>query len=87
MQQARFGARLHYELHVDETLETALVPPLLLQPLLENALLHGLAQRREGGRVRAAGGAHAGSLHVRYWMTDPGPELRRIKAAEPAWKI
>lgn len=73
VQQARFGARLRYELHVDETLESALVPPLLLQPLLENALLHGLAQRREGGRVQLRVERQAGSLQVQVLDDGPGP--------------
>lgn len=73
IQEARFGARLHYEVIVDETLETALVPPLLLQPLLENALLHGLAHRREGGHVQLLVARSGASLQVKVLDDGPGP--------------
>ncbi len=73
IQEARFGSRLHYEVQMDATVETALVPPLLLQPLLENALLHGLAHRREGGHVQLFLQRQGGSLHVRVLDDGPGP--------------
>jgi two-component system sensor histidine kinase AlgZ len=48
----RFGPRLIGAIDVaDPGLLRALVPPLLLQPLVENSFLHGLARRTEGGRV------------------------------------
>ncbi|MEQ8278155.1 MAG: histidine kinase [Deltaproteobacteria bacterium] len=54
----RYGERLRVELDVAEGLEAVPVPPLVLQPLAENAVKHGVG-RREGGRVsvsvRAAG--------------------------------
>lgn len=59
LEQARFGARLRVEFAVDEALLPVPVPPMLLQPLVENAVLHGVASELAGGtvrvRVRAAG--------------------------------
>ncbi len=43
VQRHRFGNRLHLVRHIDESLLTRLVPPLLLQPLVENAIVHGLS--------------------------------------------
>jgi two-component system LytT family sensor kinase len=52
IEQMRFGPRLTTEILVDEQSGAILVPPLLLQPLIENALLHGLAPKIEGGLLR-----------------------------------
>jgi len=48
----RFGARLRYESRVDEAARDCPVPPLLLQPLVENAVTHGISQCLEGGVIR-----------------------------------
>ena len=52
IEKVRFGARLEFAPHVDDEALGCLVPPLLLQPLVENAVTHGIAQRLEGGTVR-----------------------------------
>ena len=48
----RFGARLRFESEVEEEARDWLVPPLVLQPLVENAVTHGIAHCLEGGTVR-----------------------------------
>ena len=52
IEQVRFGSRLRIERRVDAASSACLVPPLLLQPLVENAVTHGIAQRLEGGVIR-----------------------------------
>ncbi len=52
IERVRFGARLCYEQQTDPALAAFPVPPLLLQPLVENAVNHGVAQLLEGGTVR-----------------------------------
>ncbi len=52
IQQARFGERLDVRLHVDAEASDAHIPPLLIQPLVENAIQHGIAGQREGGWIR-----------------------------------
>jgi len=52
IERVRFGARLIFAPHVDDAALACLVPPLLLQPLVENAVTHGIAQCLEGGTVR-----------------------------------
>jgi len=49
IETVRFGARLEVSREIAADLRDALVPPLLLQPLVENAVRHGIAQRIEGG--------------------------------------
>jgi len=51
IEQVRFGDRLRVQLSRGDALGTEAVPSLLLQPLLENAIRHGLAPIREGGRI------------------------------------
>ena len=47
----RMGARLRYTLDLPETLREAAVPPMLLQPMVENAIMHGLEPKVQGGQV------------------------------------
>jgi len=52
IEQVRFGDRLQIERHVDASAARCRVPPLLLQPLVENAVTHGIAGLLEGGVIR-----------------------------------
>ncbi len=47
----RMGDRLQFDLELDPSLEGAALPPMLLQPVVENAVKHGLEPKVEGGRV------------------------------------
>lgn len=51
IERVRFGERLVLKENVEEDTKKCLLPPLLLQPLFENALIHGIAQMPEGGWV------------------------------------
>ncbi len=52
VEHIRLGTRLRVAWDWDQQLESHLVPPLLLQPLVENAIKHGIAPCREGGELR-----------------------------------
>jgi sensor histidine kinase YesM len=52
IEQVRFGERLHVEQSIDESALECQVPPLVLQPLLENAVGHGIAGLIDGGTIR-----------------------------------
>jgi two-component system sensor histidine kinase AlgZ len=52
LEQLRMGERLQVEWHVAEVPDDALIPPLLLQPLLENAVYHGIESLPQGGSIR-----------------------------------
>lgn len=52
IEKVRFGARLQMEEAIQESSKTIQLPPLLLQPLIENAVTHGIAHLPEGGLVR-----------------------------------
>ncbi len=51
----RFGERIRFVTHVDRNIWNLRVPPLILQPLVENCITHGLRNREEGGLVAAEG--------------------------------
>lgn len=51
IERARFGEKLHVEYDIERDVESVIVPGLILQPLVENAVKHGLLPKREGGTV------------------------------------
>jgi two-component system sensor histidine kinase AlgZ len=65
IEKARLGDRLNMVLHIGPDVLRALVPHLLLQPLVENAIRHGIAPRREGGRVEVHIDRRHDHLHLR----------------------
>jgi two-component system LytT family sensor kinase len=73
IEKLRFGDRLRLEFDVDERAESALVPSLLLQPLVENAMKYAIAPREQGGSVTIIAGIEGGGL--RLAVVDDGPGL------------
>ncbi len=64
VEQVRFGSRLRVEIDVDEDCSECMVPPLVLQPLIENAVKHGIATMVEGGLIRVEGHVVDGAMEV-----------------------
>jgi len=64
IEQIRFGDRLRVSWHVDDDVTSGLVPPLILQPVVENALRHGLWPRTEGGALAIAARRAGGALEL-----------------------
>jgi len=64
IEKVRFGARLQMTEEVSEECKTMLIPPLLLQPLIENAVTHGIANLPDGGSVRLAAHSENGRLSI-----------------------
>ena len=65
IEKVRFGDRLATHIQVDEAAAGCMIPPLLLQPLVENAVRHGLGSVVEGGTIDVAAGLHDGVLRIR----------------------
>lgn len=72
IQKIRFGERLQVGVHIPAELRNVPVPNLLLQPLVENAIKHGIAKRVTGGTVRVAGARRGDSLHLSIYNDGPG---------------
>ncbi len=68
----RLGPRLRVEWHLDQLPHDLPVLPLCLQPLVENAIYHGIAQLPEGGTVEVGGDFTDG--RVRLYVRNPVPE-------------
>jgi two-component system, LytTR family, sensor kinase len=51
IQQVRFGDRLKFEKHIDPTCLGIYLPPMILQPLVENSVKYGIAPKEEGGTI------------------------------------
>jgi two-component system sensor histidine kinase AlgZ len=64
LEQLRLGERLQVEWHVDKMPQDAMVPPLILQPLLENAVYHGIEPRLDPGVVSISIYLARGEVHV-----------------------
>ncbi len=64
IERIRFGQRLKVNFEIDEESRSCPVPPLLLLPLIENAVNHGIASRVEGGEITVQARRHGGRLTV-----------------------
>ncbi len=73
IQKTRFTDRLQLDFDVQDGLQNTAVPNLILQPLVENAVKHGIAKRVEGGSVRVAASASGDSLDL--YVGNDGPSL------------
>lgn len=77
-ERLRFGDRLRVEYAIEDRALVALVPSLLLQPLLENALKYAISPREDGGVIRIEARSRAPMLELS--VIDDGPGLKE----EPA---
>ncbi len=77
---ARFGDRLRIEKRIDPAACDALVPTLILQPLLENAVEHGIARINGPARIEIAAVREGGMLRLQ--VRDNGPGAREQDFAE-----
>jgi two-component system, LytTR family, sensor kinase len=73
IQKVRFGERLQVSVDIPQEILHAQVPNLLLQPLVENAIKHGIAHRVAGGAVRVSGTGDNGVL--RLSVCNDGPSV------------
>lgn len=64
IEQTRLGGRLRIDVTISPETLDALVPSMLLQPLVENAVRHGVAPLVEGGTIRIQSKLHAGQLQI-----------------------
>lgn len=83
LEEARFGERLRFRIAIpaDAPLRRALIPPLILQPLVENAVRHGISPSIIGGEVVISAKASDGRLHCSIFNT--GKAVEQHKATSP----
>lgn len=73
IEKVRFGERLQLELDIDPEAEQALVPTMLLQPIIENSIKHGISKAEKGGCITISAKKEADNLTIS--VTDDGPGL------------
>jgi len=78
IEKTRFGARLRYEIVVPASLESANVPPLALQSLVENCVKHVVTMRQQGGKIRVSGSSASGRILLEVIDDGPGFSLETI---------
>lgn len=83
IEQVRFGERLQVELMLDPAVAHQRIPPLILQPIVENALKHGLSPKREGGRLGIYAGIEDNSAGNRLRLTveDDGIGWNEVRSS------
>ena len=75
IEKVRFEERLSLEVDIEETAKNALIPSLLLQPLIENAIKYGIARAEGGGHLKISAKVFAGDLLMEVSDDGPGCEL------------
>ena len=73
IEKTRFRERLSVERHIEADSLEAMVPPLLLHPLVENAIRHGVGRKVEGGCLGIRAQREDDRLELRIWDDGPGP--------------
>jgi two-component system LytT family sensor kinase len=75
IEKIRFAEKLNVTLDISPETLDASVPHLLLQPLVDNAVKHGISKLRDGGEIRIAAKRQAGQLQIE--ISDNGPGLSK----------
>ena len=76
IQEARFGDRIRFRLACEPAARNALVPTMLIQPLVENAIHHGLSPRAAGGRIDVTIRREGDSVRIDVEDDGVGPDPR-----------
>ena len=79
IQKKRFGDRIQTFIEVDPQVMDAKIPPLTLQPLVENAILHGLENKVDGGLVQISGKVEEGIVTIIVRDTGIGVSAESIR--------
>jgi two-component system LytT family sensor kinase len=85
IEKVRFGERLKLEFDLDREVENALVPTMLLQPIVENSIKHAVSKSESGGTIRI-GARRAGSF-LRLEVSDDGPGLPQNGASREGYTL
>ncbi|GFK93194.1 Sensor histidine kinase YpdA [Fundidesulfovibrio magnetotacticus] len=82
IEQARFGERIRAEIDLAPGAQDCLVPPLIIQPLVENAVRHGILCKEEGGVVRLRARRENGELLVEVADDGAGMDAAQVFAIQ-----
>lgn len=75
IQKERYSDKLQYEIHCEDDLREVEIPKLILQPLVENALYHGIRQLPDGGRIKVSAMRSEDAIILTVEDNGPGFDL------------
>lgn len=78
IQKVRYQDRLQYAIEIPEEYDQFVVPKLILQPLVENAIYHGIKRKRTSGLIRVTAQAEGSTLYLRVWDDGAGMSAERL---------
>lgn len=79
IQKERFGGKLEVKINIAKDAKNCKLPKLLLQPFVENAIMHGIEKSETGGEVELTARREEGKLYIRISDTGNGMTEERIK--------
>lgn len=81
LMKLRMGERLRYRIEVGDEAASLSIPPMLLQPVVENAISHGLEPKIEGGEILLK--AHVEKDHLHVLISDTGVGFQMAASSKP----
>lgn len=79
IEKIRFGSRLEYSLNLKPEYEHIKIPPLLIEPLVENAVIHGISPKKGGGKIFVGVKTEGEKIHIKVNDTGSGLTDKRIQ--------
>lgn len=86
IQQMRFGERLKYESRIEVDAKQVVIPSFTLQPIVENAVVHGISKKEEGGILRLHIWWHGDCVMISVMDTGVGMDPEKLKALKEAFQ-
>lgn len=78
IQKVRYQERLQYEIEIPQEYDEIIVPKLILQPLVENAIYHGVKMKRSSGKIRITAHSEEESVYIHVWDDGAGVSPKRL---------
>lgn len=79
LQKMRFGDRVNYEINCEVDDETVFVPSFMLQPLVENAIIHGISPKEDGGKILVHIWEYKDSINITVNDTGVGMNEEKLE--------
>lgn len=80
LQKVRFKQKLNYRIGISKDIECYIIPKLILQPFVENAVIHGLGGKENGGTITITGQLNNGKLHFMIQDDGTGMSMNCLKS-------
>lgn len=85
IEKIRMGKRLNYSVHIPEEIKRIKIPPLLLEPIVENAVIHGVSPNPGGGKIQIE--ARRLDHAIRFYIRNTGQDFPEDKLQQPGFGL